>query len=57
MIMAFVMVKIGAGEYMSWMTTVKEKVEKFPEVAEAYCVFGSYDKSEILEGADQHYRR
>ena len=43
MVMAFVMVRVGAGEYMNWMTTVKEKVEKFPEVAEAYCVFGSYD--------------
>lgn len=43
MVMAFVMIKVGAGEYMSWMTTVKENVEKLPEVAEAYCVFGRYD--------------
>ncbi len=43
MVMAFVMIRVGAGEYMSWMTTVKEKVEKLPEVVEAYCVFARYD--------------
>ena len=43
MVMAFVMIKVGAGEYMSWMTTVKENVKKLPEVVEAYCVFGRYD--------------
>ncbi len=43
MVMAFVMIKVGAGEYMSWMTTVKENVEKLPEVTEAHCVFGRYD--------------
>jgi DNA-binding Lrp family transcriptional regulator len=41
--MAFIMIRVGAGKYMNWMTTVKEKVEKIPEVVEAYCVFGRYD--------------
>jgi len=43
MVIAFIMIRVGAGEYMNWMTTVKEKVEKIPGVVEAYCVFGRYD--------------
>lgn len=48
MVMAFVMMKVGAGEYehMScegWIATIKEDVEKLPEVVEAHCVFGNYD--------------
>lgn len=37
------MIKVGAGEHMSWIRTVKEAVEKLPEVQEAHCVFGRYD--------------
>ncbi|KXB00318.1 hypothetical protein AKJ47_00800 [candidate division MSBL1 archaeon SCGC-AAA261G05] len=43
MVMAFVMIRVGTGEYMSWIPTVKEKVEELPEVSEAYCVFGRCD--------------
>jgi len=43
MVIAFIMIRVGAGEYLNWMTTVKEKVEKIPGVVEAYCVFGRYD--------------
>ncbi len=43
MVVGFVMIKVGAGEHMSWITTVKEKVEKLPEVVETYCVFGRWD--------------
>ena len=43
MVTAFVMIKVGAGEHMSWIRTVKENVEKLPEVIEAHCVFGRFD--------------
>lgn len=43
MVIAFVMIKISAGEYMGWIATVKENVKKIPEVVEAHCVFGRYD--------------
>lgn len=43
MVMAFIMIRVGAGEYMGWMATVKEKVENLPEVVEAHCVFGRCD--------------
>jgi len=43
MVTAFVMINVGAGEHLSWITTVRENVEKLPEVVEAYCVFGRYD--------------
>lgn len=43
MVMAFVLIKTGAGGHLSWMKTVRENVEKLPEVMEAYCVFGSCD--------------
>jgi DNA-binding Lrp family transcriptional regulator len=37
------MIKVGAGEHMSWTATVKEKVGKLPEVVEVYCVLGRCD--------------
>jgi len=40
---AFIMLKIGAGEYQSLVFTVKENLEKMPEVVEACPVFGRYD--------------
>lgn len=43
MVTAFVVINVGAGEHLSWISTVKENVEKLPEVVEAYCVFGRYD--------------
>lgn len=43
MVLAFVMVKVGGGEYMNWMTTVREEIAKMPEVLEAVNVFGRYD--------------
>ena len=43
MVTAFVMINVGAGEHLNWISTVKENVEKLPEVVEAYCVFGRYD--------------
>ncbi|MFQ5711473.1 MAG: Lrp/AsnC family transcriptional regulator [Candidatus Geothermarchaeales archaeon] len=43
MVVAFVMVRIGPGEYLDWMRTVKERVAEVPEVTEVYSVFGRYD--------------
>jgi len=43
MALAFVMIKVGAGEHMSWMRTVQEEIKKLPGVQEAHCVFGRYD--------------
>jgi DNA-binding Lrp family transcriptional regulator len=43
MVTAFIMITVGAGEHLSWLPTVKEKVEKLPGVVEAHCVMGRYD--------------
>lgn len=43
MVTAFIMVKVGGGDYQSWVFTIKEKLEKLPEVVETTCVFGRYD--------------
>ncbi|WP_342832593.1 Lrp/AsnC ligand binding domain-containing protein [Candidatus Hadarchaeum sp.] len=37
------MIKIGVGEYQNLVLTIKEKLEKMPEVVEACPVFGRYD--------------
>lgn len=43
MVEAFIMIKIGVGEYQNLVLTIKEKLEKMPEVLEACPVFGRYD--------------
>ena len=43
MVTAFIMIRVGAGEHLGWMATVKENVEKMPGVIEAHCVMGRYD--------------
>lgn len=48
MVTAFVMMKVGANEYehmscKGLIITIKDNVEKLPEVVEAHCVFGHYD--------------
>jgi len=43
MVTAFIMLKIGAGEYQNLVFTIKENLEKIPDVAEAIPVFGRYD--------------
>lgn len=43
MVTAFIMLKIGPGEYQSSIFTIKKNLEKLPEVIEACPVFGRYD--------------
>ncbi len=43
MVTAFILARVGPGEYLGWITTVKENVEKLPGVTEAHCIMGCYD--------------
>lgn len=43
MVTAFIMVKVGTGELMSWIKTIREKVEQVQGVKEVYSVLGRYD--------------
>ena len=43
MVMAFVLIRVGAGEHMDFEKSVKEKIEKIKEAKTVYRVFGRYD--------------
>lgn len=43
MVMAFVLIRVGTGEHMSFEKLVKEKIEKIEGVKKVYRVFGRYD--------------
>ncbi len=43
MVVAYIMITVGAGEHLSWMNTVKENIQKVPGVVEVHCVMGRYD--------------
>ena len=43
MVMAFVMIMVGAGEQLNWDKIVSEKVGKTKNVKEVYHIFGRYD--------------
>jgi DNA-binding Lrp family transcriptional regulator len=43
MVTAFIMVKVGTGELMAWLKTVKEGVSKVQGVKEVYSILGRYD--------------
>jgi len=43
MVTAFIMITVGAGEHLSWLPTIRERVEKLPGVIEAHCIMGRYD--------------
>jgi len=43
MVMAFVLVKVGTGEQLNFVKSVKEAMEKVKGVKKVYGVFGRYD--------------
>jgi len=43
MIKALILVRVGSGEKMNLMKTVKEEISKVKGVGEVYGVFGRYD--------------
>jgi DNA-binding Lrp family transcriptional regulator len=43
MVMAFVLIKLGTGEYLSHAKSAKEEIAKIKGVAKVYGVFGRYD--------------
>jgi DNA-binding Lrp family transcriptional regulator len=43
MIRAYVMIKVGAGEYYGVEKTIKEKVRKLPGVIKVESIFGRFD--------------
>mgnify|MGYP001055841282 FL=1 len=49
MIMAFVLIRVGAGEHLSFMRSVKEEIAKIKGVKKVYAVFGRYDLVALLE--------
>ena len=49
MVMAFVLIRVGAGEHLSFMKSVKEEIAKIKGVKKVYEVFGRYDLITLLE--------
>jgi len=49
MVMAFVLIRVGAGEHLSFMKSVKEEIAKIKGVKKVYEVFGRYDLVALLE--------
>jgi len=47
--MAFVLIRVGAGEHLSFMKSVKEEIAKIKGVKKVYEVFGRYDLVTLLE--------
>lgn len=43
MTQAYVTLKVGSGEYLGTTKTVKEEIEKIPEVVKVDYVFGRFD--------------
>ena len=43
MVRAYVMIKVGAGEYFGVEKTIKEKIAKMPEVIKVDSIFGRFD--------------
>lgn len=43
MVRAYIMIKVGAGEYFGVEKTVKEKVAKMPGVIKVDSIFGRFD--------------
>jgi DNA-binding Lrp family transcriptional regulator len=52
MIRAFVMIKVGAGEYFSVEKTIKEEISKIPGVKRVEGVFGRFDIIAEVEAKD-----
>jgi len=49
MVMSFVLIRVGAGEHLSFMKSVKEEIAKIKGVKKVYEVFGRYDLVTLLE--------
>jgi len=43
MVIAFILVKVGSGEQLNFVKSVKEEVSKIKGVVKVYGVFGRYD--------------
>jgi DNA-binding Lrp family transcriptional regulator len=43
MVRAYVMIKVGAGEYFGVEKTIKEKIMKMPETIKVDSIFGRFD--------------
>jgi DNA-binding Lrp family transcriptional regulator len=52
MIRAYVMIKVGAGEYFSVEKTIKEEISKIPGVKKVEGVFGRFDIIAEVEAKD-----
>jgi DNA-binding Lrp family transcriptional regulator len=49
MVEALVLVRVGSGEAMNFMKTVKQEIGKVKGVKKVYGVFGRYDFAVMLE--------
>lgn len=54
MIRAYVMIKVGAGEYLGTEKTIKEKIVKIPGVVKVDSVFGRFDIIAEVEVKEPH---
>jgi DNA-binding Lrp family transcriptional regulator len=52
MIRAYVMIKVGAGEYFSVEKTIKEEISKVPGIKKVDGVFGRFDMIAEVEAKD-----
>ena len=52
MIRAYVMIKVGAGEYFSVEKTIKEEISKVPGIRKVDGVFGRFDMIAEVEAKD-----
>ena len=43
MVMAFVLIRVGTGEYQDFAKSAKEEIAKIEGVTKVYFVFGRYD--------------
>ena len=52
MIRAYVMIKVGAGEYFSVEKTIKEEISKIPQIKKVDGIFGRFDMIAEVEAKD-----
>ncbi len=51
MVTAFILVKVGTGEQLNFIKSVKEEISKIKGVAKVYGIFGRYDLLVQVEAA------
>jgi DNA-binding Lrp family transcriptional regulator len=51
MVTAFILVKVGTGEQLNFVKSVKEEISKIKGVTKVYGVFGRYDLLVQVEAA------